>query len=64
VTADNLWQEKSWGNREIRGIREPQSAFGVTVWIFRVFGVFRGSKNSFGADLGTKEPVDIIWLNC
>ena len=39
-------------NRKIRGIREPQSAFGGMVWIFRVFGVFRGLKNSLGEDLG------------
>ena len=45
-------------NREIRGIREPQSAFGATVWIFRVFGVFRGSKNSLGEDLSIFSSID------
>ena len=46
------------GNREIREIREPSSAFGGRVWIFRVFRVFRGSKNFLGEDLGQLSGLD------
>ena len=50
------------GNREIREIREPPSAFGGRVWIFRVFGVFRGSTNSLGEDLGPTPWLDSLLL--
>ena len=43
---------ESRGNREICEIRELHSALGGRVWIFRMFRVFRGSRNCFGEDLG------------
>ena len=48
------------GNREIREIREPESAFRGRVWIFRVFRVLRGLKNFLGEDLDALSALDII----
>jgi hypothetical protein len=51
-TVIQISEYKNRGNREIREVCEPGKLAGGRVCFFRVFRVFRGSKNFLGEDLG------------